>query len=118
VTLQYLDGAMAAVLPSEYASRPLVLLPPSEADLGCTAGGLYTATLQCLRSPGGLPESESPAWAGAEGGAEEGARLSRVTRGRWREHDRGSRIRRLPDGRVARNIPGNATGHCRAAPGR
>ncbi len=50
VTLQYLDGMMAAVLPSEYASRPLVLTPPTEADLQCTSGGLYTETLQCLRS--------------------------------------------------------------------
>jgi hypothetical protein len=50
VTLQYLDGTMAAVLPSEYASRPLVLTPPTEADLQCTTGGLYTETLQCLRS--------------------------------------------------------------------
>jgi hypothetical protein len=51
VTNQFLDGTMSAVLPSEYASRPLVLTPPTEEDLQCTSGGLYTETLQCLRSP-------------------------------------------------------------------
>ena len=49
MSVKWLDGAMAAVLPDEYASRPLVLLPPSAADRACTASGLHTETLQCLR---------------------------------------------------------------------
>ena len=49
--MQWLDGAIAAVLPGEYASLPgpLVLLPPSGANSACSASGLYTDTLQCLR---------------------------------------------------------------------
>ena len=49
MTLQWLDGHMGAVLPSEYAARPLVLVPPSPSDRQCSASGLYTDTLQCLR---------------------------------------------------------------------
>jgi hypothetical protein len=49
VSAQWLDGAMSAVLPVEYASRPLVLIPPSQGDRRCAESGFYTDTLQCLR---------------------------------------------------------------------
>ncbi len=49
VTVQWLDGSMAAVLPAEYASRALVLVPPTADDVQCAPSGLYTDTLQCLR---------------------------------------------------------------------
>ena len=51
ITDQYLDGKLGAVLPEDYQARPLVLIPPSDADRQCSASGLYTATLQCLRCP-------------------------------------------------------------------
>jgi hypothetical protein len=40
---------MSAVLPVEYMSRQLVLIPPTDGDRQCTDSGLYTDTLECIR---------------------------------------------------------------------
>ena len=51
---------MSAVLPSEYAARPLVVIPPSPSDRQCSSTGLYTDTLQCLRSVCFLTRTSEP----------------------------------------------------------
>ncbi len=49
VSVQWLDGSMSAVLPVDYASRQLVLIPPTKGDRQCAESGLYADTLLCLR---------------------------------------------------------------------